>query len=115
MFQPYIEVGRDYFGDLAMNLPEYRQLGREIEKARLGFSTDRPVQITAGKPVPYARTSPRPPADYSATRHRAPDAVVGLPPDRVRRKRHLERNTKEFVFQRGTDTWPAGQSLWHPA
>jgi hypothetical protein len=38
-FQPYIEVGRDYFGDLVMHLPEYRVLAQAIVQAHPRFAS----------------------------------------------------------------------------
>jgi hypothetical protein len=42
-FHPYIEVGRDYFGDSIMHLAEYRVLKELIEKAHPRFHVDRPL------------------------------------------------------------------------
>lgn len=43
MFHPYVEVGRDYFGDALMSLPAYRKLEEAIEAAHPRFRTDVPA------------------------------------------------------------------------
>jgi hypothetical protein len=42
-FHPYIEVGRDYFGDSVMSLAQYRALEEVIESAHPRFATDVPL------------------------------------------------------------------------
>lgn len=41
-FHPYIQVGRDYFGDSVSTLPEYRALEEAIESAHPRFAADIP-------------------------------------------------------------------------
>ena len=43
VFHPYIEVGRDYFGDSIRCLAEYRALRELIEKAHPRFHADQPL------------------------------------------------------------------------